>query len=190
MHGVIRIAVVLHHVAGEEVLESAADELPHAWIVEVAGDEGREARQETVREGLSVDAFDDVGRCQTVFAEEALLQLLAQLVLQQQAHQQSAEHGAATLIAEDEAQGRDVGRDRRAVVEAGVGAGAKDAGDARLAAAGATRGAKHIAAYLYNATIHGQVGPEHLFHAADLLRGTPRAEESDSGVGPGWNVGE
>ena len=82
MHGVIRIAVVLHHVASEEVFEGATDELPHAWIVEVAGDEGREAGQETVREGLSVDAFDDVGRRQAVFAEEALFQFLAQLVLQ------------------------------------------------------------------------------------------------------------
>ena len=33
VHGVIRIAVVLHHVASEEVLEGATDELPHARVV-------------------------------------------------------------------------------------------------------------------------------------------------------------
>ena len=95
----------------------------------MVGQERNQRGQEAVGLRLAIDALDDLSLRQTETLQELRAQCRRQLPLQHIAHQQAAQHGTAAFVAQDPAQGRRLAGYVAAVVEAGIGPRAEDAGD-------------------------------------------------------------
>ena len=110
--------------------------------------------------------------------EKLLLQSRSQLVLQQAAHQELAEHRAAPLIAQYEAQGGYVRPDFRAIVVARVAARPQDAGDARVVSAQGPCRAQHVRPHLHVVRLREGLS-QGVPHPFRLCGDAPRAVEAD-----------
>ena len=83
----------------KEALEAVEDEPVYAGFVDVLDEEGRERGEEAVGEGLLVDLLQNELRGEVEAPEKGLLQRRGQLVFEAVAYQQSAQYGAAPLVA-------------------------------------------------------------------------------------------
>ncbi len=125
-------------------------------VVDVAEDERRQRGEVPARCVASVDSGDDACERSVGFAvggRERSVEIVDNLsrchaALENGVEQTLAEGCAAALVAENEAERRDVVGDRGAVVEAGVAARAEYAGYARVVAEHSSGRAEHIGADL------------------------------------------
>ena len=119
----------------EETHEFLVDQSLHHLLLDVCLDEGNEARQETVGEGLAVDLFQDTFGRQTICLEEGLDKLRGHLPLQAIAYELTAQDRPASLVAQDKAQRRNLFANLMPIVKARVRTCSEDAGNTCLCAA-------------------------------------------------------
>ena len=163
-------AAVVGHVALEEGGKGLYRHLPYGRVAELAMHKRCQRSEPAVGEGLAVDAVDDVGGGDTRLFKEPVGNLAGHLSLEDVAYQQLAQIGAAALVAEDVAQWRGVGNYLLAVVEAGVAAGAQNAGHALAALAQGAGGSQHVGVDLHVA-VQAEDGPQrHSYALAPVAR--------------------
>ena len=150
-HGQCLPALIQLHIAHEEAVEVFHNKVLYALVGNILCQERHERSQEAVRHLLAIHTLDDVRGFQLELLFKALTDVLGQLTLQDVAHQVLAQHGATTLIAEDEAQRRYVLHQFLAIIQARVATSAQDASNARLVAADATGSSQHIRSHLQTA---------------------------------------
>ena len=96
--------IILHDVAGEEILESVQYDAVDTRFLDVLDEERRYRGEEPVWERVSVYPVENFLRGKVEAVEEFLFQLGSQLVFETVAHQQFAQYGAAPFVAQDIAQ--------------------------------------------------------------------------------------
>lgn len=142
-------AIVLHDVAGKERPEAIAYQPADGRFFYMPEQKGGQACQETVRERLFIDLFQDDSRRQARLRKENLPQSQRQLILQHIPDQPFPQYGTTSLIAQDKAQGKYVLDDLFPVVQAGIGAGPQNAGYAGLVATKGAGSRQQVAADLH-----------------------------------------
>src|SRR5690606_34630394 len=92
--------------------------------------EGGKGGQKGIGHGLVVYFVQDLPSVQVIGAVEVLLNGLIDFFLKDQSDQILAQHGAAAPVGKDITQGRYIVDDISPFIDAGIGTGAQDAGDA------------------------------------------------------------
>ena len=93
------VGLVLHQIAANKLHEMVVNKVVNTLIVDVVGAELGEFGEEAIREGLTIHFLNNIRHRGLIFLEESVLEVIAQLILEQVAHETFAEDGCRTLVA-------------------------------------------------------------------------------------------
>ena len=142
----------------------------------MTSDERRHGGQEAVGHGLTIDALDDLRVCHLDFVFEALAHGNGQKALVQGVEEELAQHGSAALIAQDIAQGLNIGHNIHPIIQATVGPRAQYGGHSTLMTAQRAGGGKQVAGHLYAVSL-SENACQHPLHIRLGGRHTARSVE-------------